>query len=101
APAIETLRALPDQPTVDLAFIDADKQGYIDYFEELVPRLAPDGLLLVDNVLWNGAVLDPDNTDDDTEAIRAFNDHVVADPRVDVVMLPVADGLTLIRKRDE
>lgn len=98
-PARETLQALPAEPTIDIAFIDADKGGYLSYYEELLPRLRPNGLILVDNVLWGGAVVDPANTDADTEAIRAFNDHVAADDRVDAVMLPVADGLTLLRRR--
>jgi caffeoyl-CoA O-methyltransferase len=100
APAIETLRALPPEPTIDLVFIDADKSGYRSYYEELVPRVRPNGVLLVDNVLWSGRVLAPDATDDDTVAIRAFNDYVVADPRVDVVMLPIGDGLTVARRRE-
>jgi caffeoyl-CoA O-methyltransferase len=98
APAVETLRALPSEPHVDLAFVDADKPGYPTYYDELLPRLRPGGLLLVDNVLWSGRVADPEDKGDDTEAIRAFNAKVVADPRVDVVMLPVADGLSLVRK---
>jgi caffeoyl-CoA O-methyltransferase len=96
APALETLATLDERPPVDLAFIDADKGNYIGYYEALVPRLAPDGVILVDNVLWNGAVAEPAEHDDNVVAIRAFNDHVVADPRVDQVMLPIADGLTLI-----
>jgi caffeoyl-CoA O-methyltransferase len=99
APALETLQALPGDPRIDLAFIDADKGGYIAYYEELLARLRPGGLILVDNVLWSGRVVDPEATDEDTVAIRAFNDHVAADERVDSVMLPVADGLTLLRKR--
>jgi caffeoyl-CoA O-methyltransferase len=99
APAAETLRALPSDPHVDLAFVDADKPGYPTYYDELLPRLRPGGLLLVDNVLWSGRVADPEDKGDDTEVIRAFNAKVVADPRVDVVMLPVADGLSLVRKR--
>jgi caffeoyl-CoA O-methyltransferase len=98
-PAIDTLRAMPDEPVVDLAFIDADKGGYVSYFEELVPRLRPGGLLLVDNVLWFGRVVDETADDADTEAIRAFNALAAADERVDTVMLPVGDGLTLCRKR--
>lgn len=96
--ALDTLRSLPGDPSLDLAFIDADKGGYIDYFEELVPRLRPDGVLLVDNVLWGGAVIDAAATDENTRAIRAFNDHAAADERVEGVMLPVADGLSLFRK---
>jgi len=97
-PAAETLRALPAEPTFDLAFIDADKGGYATYFEELLPRMPVGGVILVDNVLWNGAVVDPAADDDNTRAIRAFNDAVAADARVEVVMLPIADGLTLVRK---
>jgi caffeoyl-CoA O-methyltransferase len=98
-PAAESLRALPAEPTFDLAFIDADKGGYATYFEELLPRMPVGGVILVDNVLWNGAVVDPAADDDNTRAIRAFNDAVAADTRVEVVMLPIADGLTLVRKR--
>jgi caffeoyl-CoA O-methyltransferase len=100
APALETLQALPSDETIDLAFIDADKPGYISYYEALVPRMRPGGLVLVDNVLWGGSVVDPSVTDENTEAIRACNDHIAADSRVDVVMLPVSDGLTLARKKD-
>jgi caffeoyl-CoA O-methyltransferase len=99
APAHQTLRALPPDADWDLAFIDADKQGYEAYYEELLPRLRPGGVVLVDNVLWGGSVVDPARDDDDTNAIRRFNDRVAADPRVDCVMLPIADGLTLLRKR--
>ena len=86
----------PDEPQFDLAFIDADKTGYRRYFDELVPRLRPGGVILVDNVLWSGASSTPTDTSDDTVALRAFNDHVVADDRVDCVMLAVGDGLTII-----
>ena len=99
APATETLAALPADPPVDFAFIDADKGGYVDYYEALVPRLRPGGLLVADNVLWSGAVVDASRTDGDTEAIRRFNDHVLADDRCDRVMLAVGDGITLLRKR--
>jgi caffeoyl-CoA O-methyltransferase len=101
APAAETLAALPNEPHLDFAFIDADKGGYLTYYEELVPRLRPNGLVAVDNVLWGGSVIDPSVSDADTCAIRAFNDHAVADPRTETVMLPVADGLTLARKLDQ
>jgi caffeoyl-CoA O-methyltransferase len=100
APALDTLRALPVEPSIDLAFIDADKPNYLAYFEEIVPRLRANGLLLVDNTLWFGAVIDESNQDDQTVAIRAFNDHAAADPRVDAVMLPVSDGLSLFRRRE-
>jgi caffeoyl-CoA O-methyltransferase len=99
APALETLRALPAEPHLDLAFVDADKGGYRAYAEELIPRLRRDGLLLVDNVLWSGRVLDPGDEGEDTGHIRAFNDWLVADERVECVMLPVADGLTMARRR--
>jgi caffeoyl-CoA O-methyltransferase len=98
APAIETLRALPSDP-IDLVFIDADKGGYASYFDELVPRVRPNGLLLVDNTLWSGRVVDDEATDGDTAAIKAFNDKVAADDRVESYLLPVGDGVTLIRKR--
>ena len=99
APAIETLQALPKDVVIDLAFIDADKQGYASYYEEIITRLRTNGLILVDNVLWMGAIVDPAVTDADTQAIRAFNDMVVADDRVDTAMISVGDGLTLLRKR--
>jgi caffeoyl-CoA O-methyltransferase len=99
APAVETLSALPEDPVIDLAFIDADKPNYSNYFEQLVPRLRPNGLMLVDNVLWGGRVVDAGDSDENTVAIRAFNDLVATDARVDAVMLPVSDGLTLLRKR--
>jgi caffeoyl-CoA O-methyltransferase len=99
APALDTLRALPAEPHLDFAFLDADKGGYRAYAEELIPRLRPDGLLLVDNVLWSGRVIDPAADDQDTGHIRAFNDWLVADARVECVMLPVADGLTIARRR--
>ncbi|WP_328913349.1 MULTISPECIES: O-methyltransferase [unclassified Streptomyces] len=98
APAIETLRALPDGEWIDLVFLDADKGSYVDYWEELVPRLRPGGLLVVDNTLFHGEVTDPAATGD-APAIRAFNERVRADERVDDVLLTVADGLTLARKR--
>jgi len=99
APGADTLRSLPNRPYIDLAFIDADKPGYITYWEELVPRLRPGGVLLVDNVLWRGRVADPADSDEATVAIRAFNDHALADRRVDIVMLPVSDGLSLATRR--
>jgi caffeoyl-CoA O-methyltransferase len=98
-PAAETLAALPEEPHIDLAFIDADKTGYVDYYELLVPRTTANGVIVVDNVLQDGRVLDAADHETNTEAIRRFNDHVAADTRVDAVMLNVADGLTLIRRR--
>jgi caffeoyl-CoA O-methyltransferase len=99
APGAETLRSLPLEATIDLAFIDADKPGYPVYYEEILARLRPNGVLLVDNVLWDGRVVQPDATDGNTVAIKAFNDMVAADDRVEAVMLPIADGLTLCRKQ--
>lgn len=99
-PAVDTLGALPADPPIDLAFIDADKGGYLDYYEAIVERSRPGTLIVLDNVLWSGRVVDPTDRDDDTEAIRRVNDHVAADPRVEVAMLAVADGLTLARVRD-
>ena len=99
APAMDTLRSLPPEPTVDLAFIDADKGSYIAYYEELVPRLSARGVILVDNALWGGHVADPAQTDPTTEDLRAFNAHVIADERVMVALLPVGDGLSVITRR--
>ncbi|MGW4465647.1 O-methyltransferase [Micromonospora sp. NPDC004704] len=96
-PAAEGLRLLPTEPHLDLAFIDADKTSYPIYWDELVPRMRPGGLIVVDNVLRGGRVLAPQDAGD--RAIVAFNADVRADVRVDVVMLPIADGLTLARRR--
>ena len=98
APALETLRALSPEPTIDLAFIDADKGGYVDYWGELVPRVRPGGLLLADNVLWRGEVADDGASGDNLEALRTFNDMVAADSRVEVVVLTAFDGLTIARR---
>jgi caffeoyl-CoA O-methyltransferase len=94
-PAMTTLPSI-DGP-LDLVFIDADKEGYVDYWEHLVPKVRPGGVLLADNVLWSGRVLDP-ATDSDRALVR-FNQHVRADSRVDHVMLTVRDGLTLAVKK--
>jgi caffeoyl-CoA O-methyltransferase len=99
APALETIAALPAGTSFDLAFIDADKPNYANYFDALLPRMRPNGAILVDNVLWDGNVVKDDVTDDNTLAIKAFNDKIAADDRVDAVMLPIADGLTICRKR--
>jgi caffeoyl-CoA O-methyltransferase len=99
APAIETLRSLPAGERFDLAFIDADKPNYPYYYEEVLARLPPNGVILVDNTLWAGAVADGNATDDNTKAIRAFNDTVAADERVEGVILTLGDGLSLLRKR--
>lgn len=99
APGIETLRALPKDETIDLAFLDAVKAEYPVYYEEILCRLRPNGLILADNTLWSGGVLDPATTDEYAVAIRAFNDLVAADDRVESTILTIGDGLTLIRKR--
>jgi caffeoyl-CoA O-methyltransferase len=101
APALDTLRALPAGESIDLAFVDADKTNYAAYFAELLPRLRTNGLILVDNTLWSGRVVDasaPDD-DEDTVALRAFNEMVAADDRVEVTLLTLGDGLTLLRKK--
>jgi caffeoyl-CoA O-methyltransferase len=97
-PAIDTLRALPREEQFDLAFIDADKAGYPAYFEEIVPRLRHGGLVLADNTLQGGRVLDATADDQSTVAIRAFNDNAVADHRVQAVLLPIGDGVTFLQK---
>ena len=98
APALDTLRSLSTEPVLDLVFIDADKGGYADYWSELVPRVRPGGLLLADNVLWSGEIADDEKSGDNLEALRAFNDLVAADERVEVVVLTAFDGLTIARK---
>jgi caffeoyl-CoA O-methyltransferase len=95
-PARETLAQLDG--AFDLVFIDADKEGYVDYYEAALPRLAEGGLIVADNVLWSGRVVS-EPTDDSTRAIQRFNEHVRADDRVETVMLTVRDGMTLIRRR--
>jgi caffeoyl-CoA O-methyltransferase len=98
-PALDTLRALPAAAELDLAFIDADKGGYIGYWDEIVPRIRPGGVVLVDNTLQGGRVADPAITDRLVQVIRAFNDHALADDRVELALLPIGDGLTLARKK--
>jgi caffeoyl-CoA O-methyltransferase len=97
-PALETLRAMPYEPHIDLVFLDADKESYIAYWDELVPRVRAGGLIVVDNVLFHGEVTNPQATGN-AAAIRAFNHHVTVDDRTETVLLTVADGLTLARKR--
>jgi len=98
APALETLSTLPREADIDLAFIDADKGGYAAYWDELVPRIRPGGLLVVDNVLWSGDIVDK-AAGGAVPVLRTFNDKVAADERVETVVLPAYDGLTLARKR--
>jgi caffeoyl-CoA O-methyltransferase len=99
APALETLHALPANAIFDFAFIDADKTNYRSYYEEILERLRPNGLILIDNVLWNGEVLNRGNQTADTRAIRELNDFLPSDKRVDMVMLSIADGITICRKK--
>jgi len=97
-PALDTIRSLPANEQFDLVFIDADKTNYVAYYDELVPRVRAGGLLMIDNTLWKGQVLDETDQSADTKAIRALNDHVAADARVTVVIVTIADGLTLALK---
>lgn len=98
-PALETLQAMPASERFDVAFIDADKTGYISYWDEVVPRIRPGGIILVDNTLSHGRVIDSARTDKDVVGIRVFNDHAAADDRVVLVLLPIGDGLTMARKK--
>jgi caffeoyl-CoA O-methyltransferase len=93
-PALETVAGL-DGP-FDLVFIDADKPNYVNYYDATVPLLADGGLMVVDNTLWSGQVADPDDQDENTQAIRALNDRVLEDPRVENVLLTVRDGMNLV-----
>jgi caffeoyl-CoA O-methyltransferase len=95
--AHESLRALPPEPTFDLAFVDADKTGYPDYVDQLYPRMTPNGVVLLDNTLRSGRVLDP-QTDDD-RALVELNAALATDPRWETVLLPLSDGLTMLRRR--
>ncbi|MEU0523164.1 O-methyltransferase [Streptomyces niveus] len=98
APALDTLRSLPAEPHIDVVFLDADKTGYRAYWDELVPRVRQGGLLLADNTLYGGAAADAD-AEGNGLAIREFNAHVRADDRVESLLLPIADGLIIARKR--
>jgi caffeoyl-CoA O-methyltransferase len=95
-PALDTIKSLPASELFDLAFLDADKERYSDYFEAVVPILRPNGLLVADNTLWSGEVLDPKT--ESAKAIVAFNERVNKDPRVENVLLAVRDGIMLARK---
>lgn len=102
APAVETLDALMadgQKGTFDFAFIDADKGNYANYYERALHLLRSNGVILIDNVLWSGKVADDDVTDEDTRAIRGLNDLIARDDRVDMTLLPIGDGVTMIRKR--
>jgi caffeoyl-CoA O-methyltransferase len=96
---LDIVRELPRHEHLDLVFIDADKGGYVSYWNELVPRVRPGGLLLADNVLWSGRILEDDPDDANVQALRAFNDLAAGDHRVEVVILPAFDGLLLARKK--
>jgi caffeoyl-CoA O-methyltransferase len=98
-PALETLAGIPEREVFDLAFIDADKETYPEYYEAVLARTRPGGLIVVDNVLGAGRVIDPDNDQPQVEAIRATNERIAADERVDSSMVAIADGLMLARKR--
>jgi caffeoyl-CoA O-methyltransferase len=103
APAGETLDArlaAGEAGRYDFAFIDADKTAYLGYYERLLKLLRPGGLIAVDNTLWHGAVANPTDRDADTEALRAFNDALHRDPRIDLSLVPIGDGLTLARLRE-
>lgn len=96
-PAIETIAALDG--TFDMVFIDADKTGYRAYYDAVVPRLSERGFVCIDNVLWSMRVADPSIHDASTDALRELNDYIVSDPRVECVMVPIRDGVTIVRRR--
>ena len=98
APALETLDKLPLTQNIDFAFIDADKKNYINYYESILNRLSKNGLIVVDNVLWSGRVVDTNANDHDTIATREFNRHIRNDSRVSCAMLSIGDGVSVIQK---
>ena len=103
APAKDTLDAriaAGEAGRYDFAFIDADKTGYLAYYERLMKLVRPGGLIVVDNTLWGGEIANPGNRDADTVALREFNDVLHKDPRIELALLPVGDGLTLARRRE-
>jgi caffeoyl-CoA O-methyltransferase len=97
-PALDSLRALPATETLDLAFIDADKAGYLSYWDEIVPRMRPGGIILVDNTFLHGRIFH-DDPDQDARGIQEFNSRAIADDRVEMAMLSIGDGLVLARKK--
>ncbi|HLX89610.1 MAG TPA: class I SAM-dependent methyltransferase, partial [Acidimicrobiales bacterium] len=97
-PALDTVAGLAGP--FDFVFIDADKRSYPAYFEAVLPKLAPRGVIAADNTLWSGNVVNPGDTSEDTAALRAFNDALASDPRVVCVQLSVRDGITLVRRVD-
>ena len=98
APALDTLKKLPDEKQIDFAFIDADKGNYKKYYEAILNRLSENGLIVVDNVLWSGRVVDARVNDEDTAAIREFNEYVKNDDRVLCAMLSIGDGVSVIQR---
>jgi caffeoyl-CoA O-methyltransferase len=98
-PAMDTLLSLPDEEIFDLAFIDADKGNYLGYWREVLPRVRSGGLIMVDNTFSHGRVIDAGNDSPVVIAVRDFNDHAAADDRVELVMVPIGDGLTVARKK--
>ena len=99
APAIETLDNLPEDTEIDFAFIDADKGNYKNYYDAVLSRLSDHGMIVIDNVLWSGRVIDESANDDDTHAIKEFNSYIRNDDRVTCTMLSIGDGVTLIQKK--
>ena len=98
-PAADSLRRMEKDEVFDFVFIDADKGNYLHYFELSLARLVPNGLIAVDNTLWSGRVLDPSERDPNLDAIRNFNQAIAGDDRVEALILPIGDGLTLIRRK--
>ena len=98
APALDTLTELPSDLFIDFAFLDADKNHYVAYYELILSRMRRNGLIVVDNVMWHNWALDAANQDEETVGIREFNEHLLHDRRVESVMLHVGDGVTLVRK---
>jgi len=96
-PALETINSL--EGMFDMVFIDADKTGYRAYYGAVLPRLSERGFMCIDNVLWSMAVADPSINDESTKALRELNDYIVNDPRVECVMVPIRDGVTIVRRR--
>ena len=99
APAAQTLQALPAGTSFDIAFIDADKTGYVEYWDLIVPMIRQNGVIIVDNTLSHGRVVDSASTDANVEGIRRFNEHAMADDRTEIVLLPIGDGVSIARKR--
>lgn len=97
-PGLETLRRLTPDEQFDFAFIDADKTGYAEYYEEVLARLRPGGVILLDNMLQNGRVVDDSSDDESVQAIRSLNRLIAGDPRVKVVLLPIGDGVSFVQK---